>query len=270
MVSKYKKLSIGSCSLIWLCLLLFLPENACSQNNSASLRKLSVGTMAVPPLYMKMTDAKWEGLGIDIWKAVAQQMDILFEFREYNNLDSLIAAIENGEIDIIPALPAELRYEAAMELSQSYYKSGLAIAVPSEVANSKWVNVIKKIFSADILMAVGLLILMCLTAGMIVFLFEKRHNSEMFGDRATKAIGHGIWWSFVTMTTVGYGDKVPKTIGGRVVAIIWMILSIVFIASFTAHITTSLTISSLGGKVRGFNDLYLSLIHISEPTRLKV
>jgi len=49
----------------------------------------------------------------------------------------------------------------------------------------------------------------------------------------------------VTMTTVGYGDKSPKTLGGRMVALVWMIFSIIFIASFTANITTSLTLSEL-------------------------
>lgn len=78
----------------------------------------------------------------------------------------------------------------------------------------------------------------------------------MFGDGAIKGIGNGIWWSVVTMTTVGYGDKAPKTIGGRFIAIIWMLFSVVFIAGFIANITASLTISELRGKVRGFNDLY--------------
>ena len=90
----------------------------------------------------------------------------------------------------------------------------------------------------------------------IVWLLERRRNSEMFGDGTVEGIGHGIWWAIVTMTTVGYGDKAPRTMGGRIVALIWMIFSIVFTASFTAHITTSLTISELRGKVRGFNDLF--------------
>ena len=78
----------------------------------------------------------------------------------------------------------------------------------------------------------------------------------MFGDGTVAGIGHGIWWAVVTMTAVGYGDKAPKTMGGRVVGLIWMIFSVVFIVSFTANIATSLTIGELRGKIHGFNDLY--------------
>jgi len=256
MLSNYKKIFAVCCSMIWFCLLLFLPENVFSQDDSVAPRKLVVGTIVAPPLYMKTADGQWEGFSIDIWQGVAQHMGVLSEFREYNGLGPLLAAIENGEIDVIPSLPAELRYEVTMDLSQSYYKSGLAIAVPAEGAGYRWMSVVAKIFSMDILMALGLLMLMSLTAGIIVCAFEKRRNREMFGEGAVKAIGHGIWWSIVTMTTVGYGDKAPKTIGGRIVAIIWMLFSIVFIASFTAKITASVTIGELQGKVRGFNDLY--------------
>jgi ABC-type amino acid transport substrate-binding protein len=135
-------------------------------------------------------------------------------------------------------------------------KSGLSIAVPAEGADSNWLRVLDHLFSWEILKAVGGLVVMSFIFGIIVWSFERRRNAEMFGDRTLQGIGHGIWWSLVTMTTVGYGDKAPKTIGGRIVALIWMLLSIVFIASFTAHITSSLTINELRGKVRGFNDLY--------------
>lgn len=215
-----------------------------------------VGTVVAPPLYEKTEDGQWKGFGIEIWQAVAQRMGLLFEFREYRDFGALLDAIKNREIDAIPALPVEERYEPVMDFSQSYLRSGLAIAVPAEGGGDRWTNVIASIFSREILGAVGLLMLVSLVAGIMVWAFERRLNSEMFGDGTVKGIGHGIWWSVVTMTTVGYGDKAPKTIGGRVVGLIWMLFSIVFISSFTANITTSLTIGELRGKVRGFNDLY--------------
>ena len=57
------------------------------------------------------------------------------------------------------------------------------------------------------------------------------------------------------MTTVGYGDKAPKTFGGRMVAFIWMLTSIILIASFTAAITTSFTVGELEGTISGLSDL---------------
>lgn len=242
--------------MIWLWLLLVLPESAFPQVERATPPTLLVGVMVAPPLYMKTADGQWGGFGVEVWQAVARQMGALFEYREYNSLGLLLDAIKNGDIDVIPSVPVEERYESAMDFSQSYLKSGLAIAVPAEGVGDRWMSVIASIFSKDILGAVGLLVLMSLTAGIIVWSFERRRNSEMFGDGALRGIGHGLWWSMVTMTTVGYGDKAPKTIGGRIVALIWMIFSIVFIASFTANITASLTIGELRGKVRGFNDLH--------------
>lgn len=63
----------------------------------------------------------------------------------------------------------------------------------------------------------------------------------------------------VTMTTVGYGVKAPRTPGGRIVALIWMFANIFLVTVSTAAITSSLTVGELSGKVRDiwiFGNLY--------------
>lgn len=217
---------------------------------------LKVGVIAAAPLYMKTADGRWGGFSIEIWRAVAQLLGMPFEFREFDSLESLLSALENSEIDVFPSLPVAARLESSMDFSQSYLKSGLSIAVPAEARDSRWINLFESIFSAHVLKAIGLLVGLSMMAGAVVWSFEKRRNSEMFGDGTAGGIGHGIWWAIVTMTTVGYGDKAPKTVGGRIVALAWMLFSIIFIASFTADITTSLTVDKLRGKVRGLNDLH--------------
>ena len=52
------------------------------------------------------------------------------------------------------------------------------------------------------------------------------------------SLGDAIWWSIVTVTTVGYGDISPVTPMGRIVASILMIMGIGFISSLTSTLST--------------------------------
>jgi len=254
--SKPKAIQAIACGIIGLWVWLFCPATSFSQNEITTQRVLLVGAIVAPPLYMKTADGRWEGFNVELWEAIAQNIGVSFEFREFSTLEHLIDALEKKEIDVIPSLPVRDRFEPTMDFSQSYLKTGLSIAVPAEGVEYRWVRVFEGIFSKHTLKAIGMLVVLSLIAGIMVWAFERRRNSEMFGEGAAEGIGHGIWWAMVTMTTVGYGDKSPKTMGGRIVALIWMIFSIIFIASFTANITTSLTLSELKGKIHGFNDLY--------------
>jgi len=47
-----------------------------------------------------------------------------------------------------------------------------------------------------------------------------------------------IWWAFVTITTVGYGDKYPVTTEGRLVAMILMTVGVGLFGTFTAYISS--------------------------------
>jgi len=58
------------------------------------------------------------------------------------------------------------------------------------------------------------------------------------------------------MTTVGYGDKAPVTLAGRVVGLLWMPASIILISGFTAAIASALTVGQLDHSISGLDDLY--------------
>ncbi len=50
--------------------------------------------------------------------------------------------------------------------------------------------------------------------------------------------GDGIWWAFVTATTVGYGDISPSTVYGRIIAMVLMLVGIGLIGSLTSTLTS--------------------------------
>ena len=53
------------------------------------------------------------------------------------------------------------------------------------------------------------------------------------------SLGTGLWWAVQTVTTVGYGDHVPTTAAGQIVAALVMLLGIGFVTVITASITSS-------------------------------
>jgi ABC-type amino acid transport substrate-binding protein len=217
--------------------------------------KLLVGVTEFPPYSMKTKDGKWEGFSIELWQAVTKELGTEFEIKEYNRLKQVTEAIHNAEIDLTTAMPVTGHNETIMDLSHSFYRSGLGIAVGLEGHRFSIQKYVKRFTSFNTLKIILLLIMVSLMAGLIVWLFERKRNREMFGDDFAKGLGQGIWWAMVTMTTVGYGDKAPKTIGGRTVAVAWMFFSVILIASYTAVITTSLTVDGLSGRVSSPRDL---------------
>jgi polar amino acid transport system substrate-binding protein len=216
---------------------------------------LRVGVFDAPPFTIKNEDGDWEGLSVGLWKSVASHQGWAYELREYDSLALLLKGLQAGEVDVAPAIAASLAHEVAMDLSHSYYPSGSGIAVPDSGTGFRWIGIVEQLTSWEFLRVIAVLLLLWLSAGTIVWLFERRRNSAIFGDDPVTGVGNGIWWAAVTMTTVGYGDKTPRTLGGRAVAIIFMLASIVMISSLTAAITTSLTLDGLKGTVHGVRDL---------------
>jgi voltage-gated potassium channel len=53
------------------------------------------------------------------------------------------------------------------------------------------------------------------------------------------SLAAGMWWALQTVTTVGYGDAVPETTIGRMVATVVMLSAIAFVSVITAVITSS-------------------------------
>jgi len=61
---------------------------------------------------------------------------------------------------------------------------------------------------------------------------------ETVAESNIKTAEDAIWWAFVTITTVGYGDKYPVTTEGRIVAAFLMINGVALFGTFTGFIAS--------------------------------
>lgn len=82
--------------------------------------------------------------------------------------------------------------------------------------------------------------------GSLVWFAEKNSSPDHFNpDDPLKGIANGVWFALVTMTTVGYGDMAPKTLAGKVIVGIWMVIALIITTSLIAGIASTLTIGGL-------------------------
>jgi polar amino acid transport system substrate-binding protein len=220
----------------------------------SSARELVIGTKEAPPFSMKAPDGTWQGISIELWRRVARDNDLHYRFAEETNVQDLLDGVAAGKYDIVVAAmtPTAAR-EQSVDFTQPFYAAGLGIAVPV-VGLAGWLPVVRAMTSFDFLQAVMALVGLALVAGFLIWLFERKGN-ESFGGGVTKGISSGVLWSASTMTQRHTGNFNPQTVPGRIVAIFWMVVSIVAIAVFTAGITSALTTRQLRGAVHGMSDL---------------
>lgn len=107
----------------------------------------------------------------------------------------------------------------------------------------------------DIAKAIGIVLLCLVVAAHLLWVFERARNPQMFPASYAKGVWEAFWWAGVTVTTVGYGDKAPVGVGGRIVALFWMFSGILLISYFAATVTTAMTVQTLEGTIHGPEDL---------------
>ncbi|HKK76155.1 MAG TPA: transporter substrate-binding domain-containing protein [Saprospiraceae bacterium] len=241
--------------LHFLLLMIFLPNGG--QPAYAKGDTLTVGIYHNPPFVIKTDDQKYGGLSIELWKSIAESSGLTFQYQQYSDFIGILKSLEYREIDLtINPMDVNDQRVEKYDMTQPFLVTSIGVAVP--YLNQSALSVfIRNIFSLAFLEIILLLVLIIFIFGFFLWLAERRHNKYQFRP-GFLGLFDGLWWSAVTMTTVGYGDKAPKSNLGKAIAIIWMFTAVIIISSFTAGIASTLTISSLQTDIQTAEDIRLA------------
>ena len=211
-----------------------------------------VATRNAPPFAMQGPDGEWGGLAIELWRDVARQRGYDYRFVEADLFD-MIGGLPGGEYDAsVGALTITGDREEQVDFTHPFFSTGFGIAVRD--GGPDWLSLLGGFFSLGFLLGVLPLIAVLGFVGLLFWLAERRHNDDEF-PKDVRGLGAGFWFSAVTMTTVGYGDKAPRSPAGKIVALVWMFTALIITSTFTGMLASSLTAGRLGGDVTGPSDL---------------
>jgi len=210
---------------------------------------LKVGYTSAPPFLIKK-DGELQGIDYWLWETIASDLGLVYEYVPME-FGAMLEAIELGTIDVsINPLTITSERSERFNFTSPFYISNATIAVNKPSVFRQLVDVVKNFFHIDFLRGLFLLVLIVVLFGVLGWYFEKRGNPDF--RKNSKGIWDGIWWSVVTITTVGYGDKSPKTKGGKLIALMLMFVGLLFISGLTASIASSLTVNQIGSSTSDY------------------
>jgi polar amino acid transport system substrate-binding protein len=227
---------------------------AVAQETTGQSDPLKIGTHVSSPFVIKNPDGSWEGISIDLLAGLAKRNDFTYELVE-SGLDELTNGVAAGRLDAsIAAISVSAAREKLVDFTHPYYRTSLGVAVAHE-QRSGFIVLFKVLATPNVLLTLGLLISLLLLVGSLVWLVERRHNPGQFEPERARGLFSGFWWAAVTMTTVGYGDKAPITVPGRLIALVWMFLALILASIFIAQITAELTSRQVYSPIKEASDL---------------
>jgi hypothetical protein len=177
--------------------------------------QLRVAVYDVPPYGYVNPDGSISGISADLWRRVAERLQRHFKLVPVSEMESILTGLEQGQFDAaIGAITITPEREKRVDFSYPAHRSGVAVALRKEKgplsALKSYVQATSEL-SPLIISSLAMLVLI----GIVMWLIERRHPSAQDSESSVVTLRDGLYWAIVTMTTVGYGDKTPKSTVGR-------------------------------------------------------
>jgi len=193
----------------------------------------------VPPYGHAEPDGSISGVSVALWRRAAEALGRDYRLIPVADMKALIDGVARSDYDAaIGAITITPERLAQVDFSYPAHRSGVAVAVRKEsgavAAFRTYASVV-----AELSPLIAITLVSLVAMGVAMWFAEKRMRSSH--ESAVGSLRDGVYWAVVTMTTVGYGDKTPKTGSGRVIAILWMLASVALVSIISTTIVSKMT-----------------------------
>ncbi len=194
---------------------------------------------------------RYSGFSIDLWTEIARRADWQTTYVWHEALAPLLKDVESSTVDVgIAGISITRDREQVLDFSYPMFNAGLEVMTSTRGGGLGWTHELTSV-ALGVGRYVAALVVILIAAGHVVWLATRRRTGHGYlpgvGLGVYRAAGLGLSGDF------GVGDPVAPI--ARVVAVVWVILGICFVAVFTGAVTSQLTVSSFRSKISGVQDL---------------
>ena len=237
--------------ILMVCFMLVLCV-ACASGES----ELVVGVKHAEPFVIVTDDGSVSGFSIDLLEHMMAQLDepVSVSYHVDPDLPTHLASIRDGKVDFgIAATTITSERYGSFDFSEPFYVTGLGII--SEKGRTP--DPLDQIFTREVVFCIIAILIYIVIVGHIVWLIEREEEKGHFHASYLHGVATGIWWTVVTIATVGYGDVYPKKPLGKAFACFVIITGILMVSFMIGTFSSAMVISKLPAPtIQGPDELY--------------
>ena len=254
-----RKISKKPVSILFiLCVLVLIPAGIVRPQE----KPLLVAIEVLAPCVMK-SDGGYTGFEIELWEEISKDLKLEFNYYE-TNMDGIFNDLLEGKAHVgFSCITITQEREELVDFSHHTLDSGLRILVSNKKEYSL-IKPLKSLFSPLVMKAMAYLSLFIIVCGHVFWWLEK--GKQLISINYFPGIFQSFWYVMVTMTTVGYGDIVPRKWLGRVMAFLVMLIGIGFFGWAIAQLSSAITLQKLRSDITDHRDLRKKIVATVEGT----
>ena len=214
-------------------------------------------TIPVPPFVVE-EGGRLTGFSIDLWNEIAARLQLKTSYRVVHDADAGFGALRSNEADVAVA-PVFFTPERDRDFDFTYpfLNAGLQVMVPGDgkaASDQPLRAFLQVLFSGSMVYWLSAALILIVVPAHLMWLLDRRSPDGITpSERYFPGIFHALAWTAEAL--VSQAQQMPRQRFARPLAILWLFTGVVFVAFFTAQLTSDLTVQQIRGAIGGPQDL---------------
>jgi polar amino acid transport system substrate-binding protein len=216
-------------------------------------KTIRVGITGIPPMVIKQKQ-KVTGFEVELWECIAEILGWKFDYK-VTPIHKAVEALQTGKLDVaFGAITRTKEREKRIDFSHFTLQTGLAIMIRRNSPQRVFASVaqIARHNSRGIMRGIIFFSTLLLGIAHALWLIERGNG---VGAMYQQGIIESLWWTVVTLGTIGYGDIVPVTTPGRIFGTAVIVIAVILYGLLLAKITAFFTLERLQYHIQNARDL---------------
>jgi polar amino acid transport system substrate-binding protein len=239
------------------------PSYSQTASSSAALARgetseVRVAAIIAPPNVIMEKNGTLTGFSVDLWNAIAARLKLQTSYQIMPDVGALDEAMRSKRVDLAIGLFITSARDEVFDFSFPTLQAGLQIMVRDTGQTTQTASplrdMLRLLFSRTTVVWLGIALVLVLIPAHLVWLFERRRPDGIISSsNYFPGIFEAFFWAISTLT--GSPEGMPHQWVARMFAIFWIFAGVVFVAFYTAQLTTTLTVEQIRGAIEGPADL---------------